>query len=98
MKKGFLLPLVVVFAVSASAERPNPAAQEPRPPTWPQPSATTQQPPPGSDEDVVRISTNVVQVDAVVTDANGKPVTDLKHEERRSFEDGTRQTVTHCAC
>ena len=95
MKKGFLLPLVVVFAVSASAQRPNPAAQQPRPPTWPQPSATTQQPPPGSDEDVVRISTNLVQVDAVVTDKNGKPVTDLKPEEIQIFEDGKRQKITH---
>jgi len=37
---------------------------------------------------VVRITTNLVQVDAVVTDNKGKLVTDLKPEEIEIFEDG----------
>src|SRR5689334_3177430 len=44
-------------------------------------------------DDVVRITTNLVQVDAVVT-KNGKPVTDLKAEDFEIFEDGKRQTIT----
>src|SRR5207253_3146470 len=46
-------------------------------------------------EDVVRITTNLVQVDAVVTDKSGKVVTDLKPEEIQIFEDGKQKKVTH---
>ncbi|HKC66460.1 MAG TPA: VWA domain-containing protein [Pyrinomonadaceae bacterium] len=47
------------------------------------------------DEDVVRITTNLVQVDAVVTDKNGKPVTDLKPQEIQIYEDNRQQKITH---
>ena len=57
------------------------------------PSPTPQQPAP--DDDVVKISTKLVQVDAVVTDRNGKPVTDLKQNEVQIFEDGRQQRITH---
>ena len=49
-----------------------------------------------SDEDIVRITTNLVQVDAVVT-KNGKIVTDLKAEDFEIFEDGRRQEITSFA-
>ena len=49
-----------------------------------------------SDEDVVRITTNLVQIDAVVT-KNGKMVTDLKAEDFEIFEDGRRQQITSFA-
>ncbi|HEX3143123.1 MAG TPA: VWA domain-containing protein, partial [Pyrinomonadaceae bacterium] len=55
-------------------------------------------PPPGQkpdDLDVVKITTNLVQVDAVVTDKNGKLVTDLKPEEVQIFEDNRPQKITH---
>src|SRR5436190_12245768 len=68
-------------------------AQQPHPsPTPPTPQEKPQKP---EDEDVVRITTNLVQVDAVVTDKNGKVVTDLKPEEVQIFEDGRQQKVTH---
>ena len=44
-------------------------------------------------DDVVRITTNLVQIDAVVT-KNRKPVTDLNAEDFEIFEDGRRQTIT----
>ena len=44
-------------------------------------------------DDVVRITTNLVQVDVVVT-KNGKPVKDLKAEDFEIFEDGKLQTIT----
>jgi VWFA-related protein len=44
-------------------------------------------------DDVVRITTNLVQVDAVVT-KDGKPVTDLKAEDFEIYEDGKKQTIT----
>ncbi|HEX5966033.1 MAG TPA: VWA domain-containing protein, partial [Pyrinomonadaceae bacterium] len=48
-----------------------------------------------SDGDVVRITTNLVQVDAVITDKNGKPVTDLKPEELQLLENNRSQKITH---
>jgi VWFA-related protein len=47
------------------------------------------------DEDVVRITTNLVQVDAVVVDKDGKRVTDLKPDEVQILEDDRPQKITH---
>ena len=47
-------------------------------------------------DDVVRITTNLVQVDVVVT-KKGKPVKDLKAEDFEIFEDGKVQTITSFA-
>src|SRR2546426_11544745 len=43
----------------------------------------------------VRISVTLVQVDAVVTDGKGQPVTDLKPSDFEIFEDGRRQHITN---
>jgi len=48
-----------------------------------------------SEEDVVRITTNLVQVDAVVTDKAGKQITDLRPEELQILEDGKPQKITN---
>lgn len=53
----------------------------------PKPSPT-----PFDDGDVVRINTNVVQVDATVVDKNGKFVTDLKAEDFEITEEGKNIT------
>src|SRR5215212_3465820 len=47
-----------------------------------------------SDEDVVRVSASLVQVDAVVTDKDGRVVTDLRPEELRVIEDGRARNIT----
>jgi VWFA-related protein len=44
---------------------------------------------------VVRITTNLVQVDAVVTDKSGKQVTDLRPEDFEVLEDGKPQKITN---
>jgi VWFA-related protein len=44
-------------------------------------------------DDVVKITTNLVQIDAVVT-RQGKQVKDLKPEDFEIFEDGKPQTIT----
>ena len=44
---------------------------------------------------VVRINVNLVQIDAVVTDWKGKPVSDLKAEDFEVFQDGVLQTITN---
>jgi len=43
---------------------------------------------------VVRITVNLVQVDAVVTDSKGHPVADLKAEDFEVLQDGIAQKVT----
>src|SRR5258707_2574674 len=61
----------------------------------PQPSPAPQRtPPPADEQDIVRITTNLVQVDAVVT-KDGKPVADLKPEDFEIAEDGHPQTITN---
>lgn len=47
------------------------------------------------EDEVVRITTKLVQVDAVITDKNGKLVTDLRPEELEIFEDGRPQKITN---
>jgi VWFA-related protein len=47
------------------------------------------QPTPG----VIRINVNLVQVDAVVVDARGKPVTNLKAEDFELLQDGKAQKI-----
>src|SRR5262245_20785366 len=47
-------------------------------------------------DDVVKITTNLVQVDAVVT-KDGKPVTDLTADDFEIFQDGKRQAITSFA-
>ena len=55
-------------------------------------SSSSQKPAEG---EVVRITTNLVQVDAVITDKNGKPVSDLKPDELQLFENNRSQKITH---
>src|SRR2546428_8561177 len=99
MKRQLLSAGVLVLQLSLStlAQQPTASPKSQQPTTAQQPSATPLQPPRAGDEDVVRITTNLVQVDAVVTDKNGKPITDLKPEEVQISEDGKRQKITHFA-
>ncbi len=48
-----------------------------------------------SDDEVVRVTTNLVQVDAIVTDKTGKQVTDLRPDEFEILEDGRPQAITN---
>ncbi len=57
--------------------------------TKPAPTATP------ADNDVVKISTNLIQIDVTVTDSKGKPIPDLKPEEVEIFENGKRQKITN---
>lgn len=56
----------------------------------PQPTPT-----PATDNDVVKITTNLIQVDVTVVDSKGKPVTDLKPEEIEIYENGEKQKITN---
>ena len=62
----------------------------------PLPTAYAQTTPSSDQDDVVRITTNLVQIDAVVT-KDGKAVRDLKAEDFEIYEDGRKQTITSFA-
>lgn len=60
----------------------------------PKPSPAPPAAPELDSQDVVRITTNLVQVDVVVT-KDGKPVTNLQAEDFEIFEDGKAQAITN---
>ena len=81
MKKRSLLALILMFALFAPVLGQNPS------PTQDEQSK--------DEQDVVRITTNLIQVDAVVTDKNGKPVTDLREDDFEIQENGKKQDITN---
>jgi VWFA-related protein len=59
-------------------------------------SAYAQKPTPTPpDDDVLKISTTLIQVDVTVTDKDGKIVTDLKPGDFEVFENGRKQNITN---
>jgi VWFA-related protein len=92
VKRRPFLALILIAQMSSAAFAQQPRTPITEPPPPPQPKTQQQKP---EDIDVVRITTNLVQVDAVVTDKNGKVVTDLKPEEVQILEDGKPQKITH---
>lgn len=46
------------------------------------------------DNDVVKISTNLIRVDVTVTDSKGKAISDLRPEEIEIYENGQKQKIT----
>jgi VWFA-related protein len=92
MEKRSSLAVALIFSLMLTvAGQQN---QQQQPPSTPRPSAPQQQDE-MSGEEVVRITTNLVQVDAVVTDKSGKLVTDLRPEEVEILEDGRPQKITN---
>ncbi len=81
MRRHPLLTVILCAEIFAFGQQPT------APPVSPQ-----QQP---ESDEVVRITTNLVQVDVVITDKDGKLVTDLKPEEVEISEDGRKQKITH---
>ena len=57
-------------------------------------SAQTASPTP-PDEDVVKITTSLIQVDVTVTDSKGKIITNLKPEEMEIYENGKKQKISN---
>lgn len=49
---------------------------------------------PGSQR-TIQVQVRLVPVDVIVTDANDRPVTDLKQEDFQVFENGQRQEIRH---
>ena len=60
-----------------------------------QPTTSKPQTPSSDPDEVVRITTNLVQIDAVVTDRDGKQITDLNPEDFEIYEDGRPQQISN---
>ena len=88
-----LATLLVLLPVRGQEPRPSPP---PAPPPAKQttPPASKQTPTRDERDDVVRITTSLVQIDAVVT-KDGKQITDLRAEDFEIFEDGRPQVITN---
>lgn len=92
-----LSPLAVLALLCAPAifsfaqQRQTPPAPAPPPTAQAKPTPPVEP----DDEEVVRITTNLVQLDAVVLDKHGKQVVDLKPEDFQIFEDGKPQKITN---
>ena len=46
------------------------------------------------DDDVVKITTNLIQLDVSITDAKGKPISDIRRDEIEIYENGEKQPVS----
>lgn len=55
----------------------------------------SQNPPDVNDDDEIKISTTLIQVDVSVTDKKGNIVTDLKPEDFEVYENGKKQDITN---
>lgn len=52
-------------------------------------------PTPDDSEDIVKISTNLIQLDVTVTDKKGNPIKDLKSDEVEIYENGVKQNISN---
>ncbi|MDE3169345.1 MAG: hypothetical protein KGL75_04305, partial [Acidobacteriota bacterium] len=87
-----------VFAQQQGPMGPPPAQQpeQPAPPaTKPGQSSSKQPPPPSSPQAVITVNSNLVDVDATVTDHDGDLVTGLKKENFRVLDDGQPQQISN---
>lgn len=91
MIKKSIIAAVLLFELASPHIGQQPLPQK-QPAVSPASTKTVEQ---QNDEDVVKITTNLVQVDAVVIDKNGKQVTDLRPEELEILEDGRPQKITN---
>ena len=88
MKSKAFISLLVTFVLSIPVAAQQPQPQKPKP-------APEKETKPEEDQDsVIRITTNLVQLDMVVT-KDGKAVTDLTPNDFVITEDGRPQTITH---
>jgi hypothetical protein len=89
MKNPRICSVLIILLVAGFVSGQQPAPLPTPPPTPPR--LTTA---PESQDDVVRISTNLVQVDVVVT-KDGKPVTDLAADDFEILEDDKPRQITN---
>ena len=82
MKRKLLLYLLLILAVIATSYGQ-------------QSNSSEKQKPSQQEEYVVKLGTTLVQIDAVVTDKNGRHVADLRPDEFEILQDGRPQKITN---
>ncbi len=90
-----ILALALCFQLLTGGLAQSPTSAQKPDEQKPAPNEPRQQAP--DDTDVVKITTNLVQVDAVITDSKGNVVTDLRQDEVEIFEDGKSRQITNFA-
>jgi VWFA-related protein len=70
-------------------------APPPQTPGQAKPAAVVKEPKTVDEQDVVKITTNLVQIDAVVTDKSGRRIVDLKPDEVEIYEDSQVRAITN---
>ncbi|MBL8135903.1 MAG: VWA domain-containing protein [Acidobacteria bacterium] len=80
-------------AVAVLGQAPGQAPASPPPAAPATPPAPGQAPAAPDDQPVFRAGVNFVRVDAIVTDKQGNPVTDLTQDDFEVIEDDKRQTI-----
>src|SRR5947199_3599165 len=88
-KRAFVPFLALLLLLPARAQQPRSSPEKTTPPP-----PTKETSPQSAQDDVVRITTNLVQLDAVAM-KDGKQVTDLAADDFEITEDGKPQTITH---
>ncbi|HEX7958244.1 MAG TPA: VWA domain-containing protein, partial [Pyrinomonadaceae bacterium] len=104
MRRDLALALSLLLFNAAATPAAAPRSRQSKAPAAPQKPApqttTTPTPTPApadaqGEDEVVRITTNLVQFDAVVTDKEGRLVTDLRPEEFQVLVEGKPQEITN---
>src|SRR5688500_12629288 len=88
-----LVPRLLAAALIASTSLAPLRAQVPQ--SAPTPTPQQEPAPADADDEVVRITSNLVQFDAVVVDRQGRQVTDLRPEEFEVTLGGEPQQITN---
>jgi VWFA-related protein len=92
MRKTFPLLLLILLALYGYSQTNTPVTLTTRTLTsTPVPEPT----PPSGENDVVKISTALVQLDVTVTDKSGRAITDIRPDEIEVYENGQKQDVSH---
>jgi VWFA-related protein len=91
----FQRPIIFILIGALITGLPGPGGAQQAPPDKRQDPAPQSRPASPQGQDVVRITTQLVQVDAVVTDKNGKHVDDLTEGDFELLVDGKKQQLTH---
>lgn len=92
IKRSASITLILLLCTAILGQRTKPApAQEPAT----KPARQQPTPSPQDQDEVVRITTSLVQVDAVVTDSNGQQVTNLTADDFEVREDNRVQKITN---
>jgi len=95
MKRISLLSLLALSIFALAFESHTTAYQQEASKDRPAKQSDTTKDQSKDQEDVVRISVTLVQVDVSVTSRDGKHITDLKPEDFEIYEDGRRQQITN---